>query len=129
VKHQGDYAQIVRELESKGKSLADKSGRNALKRCRKSVPPPPVLVKRLQELGEEVAMKVDPLTNEPLLGHNARRAWEGLLVQAEQSLLSGKSKARVLPCVDRRWGQPALAVPVQWRFDVQGGLQNFMLGR
>jgi hypothetical protein len=32
---------------------------------------------------------VNPLTSEPLLGHEGRRAWEGLLVQAEQGLLSG----------------------------------------
>jgi hypothetical protein len=50
VKHQTDYVRILRELESKGKSLADKSGKNAMRRCRKTVPPPPVLVKRLQVL-------------------------------------------------------------------------------
>jgi hypothetical protein len=33
---------------------------------------------------------MDPLTGEPLLDQEARRALEGLLCQAEQGLLSGR---------------------------------------
>lgn len=44
----------------------------------------------IQELDEEASTKVDPLTGEPLLGPDGQRAWQGLLHQARQGLLSGK---------------------------------------
>ncbi|GAQ84457.1 hypothetical protein KFL_001890210 [Klebsormidium nitens] len=48
IKNQADLVDIIKELDIKGKTLADKAGKNALRRCRKSVPPPEVLLARLQ---------------------------------------------------------------------------------
>lgn len=39
---------ITKELEQKGKTLSDKAGKNALRRCRKAVPAPNVLLARLE---------------------------------------------------------------------------------
>ncbi|GAQ91599.1 hypothetical protein KFL_008150020 [Klebsormidium nitens] len=88
VKNQADMVGIMKELDQKGKTLSDKSGKNALRRCRKAVPPPEVLLARLEAVGDEASSKVNPLTSEPLLGFDAQRAFQGLLDQARLGLLS-----------------------------------------
>ncbi|GAQ93228.1 hypothetical protein KFL_013750010, partial [Klebsormidium nitens] len=88
VKNQADLVGIMKELEQKGKTLSDKAGKNALRRCRKAVPPPEILLARLEAVGDEASCKANPLTTEPLLGPHAQRAFQGLLHQARLGLLS-----------------------------------------